>query len=278
MIQPTYPVKGGQSVAYKNAYVGAYLTSPPTNPGENAELLAVELFVKRRHVYDNIGNDRLEKSEECFFKLFGDTSYGNSPDVIMGESRSDPRCNPIKSADQTLWDIKRHHMVSFCATVDTPKKCFPDGTKTQAHYGRFDRYNIASDDQALLDAWLDGEKVVAKWTQGSSWDRIIARHHHLIGKGKPECIYLVGTDPNKAKEQLFAKLVAQQVPALPEWEEALWAEFQRAGWVVSLGGTGWQGFKLSVNRDQVLELICSLVKARALPRPYDVPEEIWEVV
>jgi hypothetical protein len=120
--------------------------------------------------------------------------------------------------------------------------------------------------------------VVNKWTQETTWDRVVARHHHVIGKGKPECIYLVGTELNRAKENLFTKLVEQQVPALPEWEDVLWAEFQRSGWVVPLAGSGWQGFKLAVNRDQVLDLLCTLIKGRALPRPTSVPEEIWEVI
>lgn len=114
---------------------------------------------------------------------------------------------------------------------------------------------------------------------GSKYSRMIAVGPEVQGTtiagANTNHIYLIGSDPHRAKLQFFARLVQATIPILPEWQDILWEKFQTEEWIKPLVGHRMAGFVVAINRENILDLIGGMVEKRELPRPEGVPEELW---
>lgn len=138
------------------------------------------------------------------------------------------------------------------------------------HRARFYYYGSPADYQCILDrVKVDGCTVTHKReiTEGTIFKRCLllnpkCRPDHLDGDSKEA--YLIGETHEEARSQFWSVLDRLTPPFQPEWEEAIWKEFNRRGWVTPLEGHRIVGYKLHLDQEELLDMLSEGVKSGAL--------------
>lgn len=83
--------------------------------------------------------------------------------------------------------------------------------------------------------------------------------------GDATAAYLVGEDKNQARSLFWNVLDKLPCPIHPDWETHLWLQFRNKEWIESLIGHRMAGYRISIDKEAILELVADLVEQDKLP-------------
>ena len=89
--------------------------------------------------------------------------------------------------------------------------------------------------------------------------------------------YLIGETREEARAQFWSILDCLTPPFQPEWEMQIWTEFQRNGWVTELPGHRIFGYKLHLDQELLLNMLCERIADDSLPSVIPAEMEIETV-
>jgi hypothetical protein len=83
--------------------------------------------------------------------------------------------------------------------------------------------------------------------------------------------YLVGESLEEARKQFWSAIDRLTPPFQPEWEDTIWNEFEKRGWLTELPGHRLVGYKLHLDQDLLLDMLSEALIDGSLP--VNLPEE-----
>ena len=274
-LKVSYPRTGGTDL-YKSLVTGSYLAEDDGASAAHLLVWSGLLEIKKGYSGEKISP---QASWEIAF------ASSSREAIIEGCSL---RFTPVK--DDELWDwtfspLQAHEMiVSFLKEKEAVAAVLRKHNKRLPYSHQHNSLVVVQGEKAELLAITQELKSVGVVAGNiieitSTWRRATGVSHRFQGKKQLDCkeVFLAGADKTSAKKQLVAKLLLQQVPVLPEWEDALWDELTERKLVAPLLGYNLQGYKISIPREEILAEIFGekLIKGRKAPRPAGLPVEVF---
>ena len=275
-----YPRQGGMD-SYRNILCSGYLAD---RVDDKLSLLVWSGLVGHWEYDSSFTASGGYRQKKATPQHYWEVAFTRSYEAQMG--RNGLRIAPERDMD--AWDWTIEPLVSYQVLVGTAAATIGpfDGCTldTNGYHKRKTLSLVSCDKSALVSAMkeLSNEKImVGEIIQTeTNWKKALGISHRFKGKTKGQQvdeIYLAGDDDEAAKKQLVSKLLLQQIPVLPEWEDALWNELQNQQLVTKLYGVGFNGFKIAIPREKILTDIFGeiLIKGRKAPKPNALPAGIW---